>query len=253
MTIQERLINKGIGQPRLGLIEQGKVSVAQAKAHEGLLAAAGWSSADTDAMSALVTELEGDVSVQADHRASSHAAHSNEQAGIDHAKAFVRRLSLALPRVLRNTQTGLTDSEFAIGENLQRMTPKIVGYLTRIRPHVQTLDSELAPAFEGKSALAELDRVKGELDGADAHQETTYASLPADTAKLYETKGKLLEAIQDLNRAGKIAFDGDSTKLALWNKDIVVRARKSRAKPAAPVQPTAHLSAGSDGDCATAK
>jgi len=44
------------------------------------------------------------------------------------------------------------------------------------------------------------------------------SALPADTAKLYVTKGKLLEAIEDINHAGKIAFDGDATMIALWNK-----------------------------------
>ncbi len=45
----------------------------------------------------------------------------------------------------------------------------------------------------------------------------------------------LLEAIEDLNRAGKSAFDGDAAHIALWNKDILARARKSRKEtPPAP-------------------
>jgi hypothetical protein len=80
--------------------------------------------------------------------------------------------------------------------------------------------------------------VKSELDAADTKQEVSVSSLPADTAKLYQTKGKLLEAIEDLNRAGKIAFDGDATKISLWNKDILVRARKARKEPPPAPGPT---------------
>jgi len=45
------------------------------------------------------------------------------------------------------------------------------------------------------------------------------SALPADAARLYATKGKLLEATENDNHAGKMAFDGDTTMVALWNKD----------------------------------
>ena len=37
-------------------------------------------------------------------------------------------------------------------------------------------------------------------------------------------------AIEDLNRAGKMAFDGDAVQIARFNKDILLRARKARAQ-----------------------
>ena len=40
----------------------------------------------------------------------------------------------------------------------------------------------------------------------------------------------MLEQIEDLNRAGKIAFDGDAATRGKFNKDILLRARKERAK-----------------------
>jgi hypothetical protein len=233
-----RLERKGQGQPRLGLVEQGKVSVGLARQFATQLAAAGWSAQDSDAMSANVTELESDIAVQADNRASHRDAHRNEQSGIDDAKTFLRLLGNALPRVLRNTKAGLSAADFSTSEPLGRSTPKISGHLAKIRPHVEALDGELTSAFGGQSPLAQLDRVKSELDAADTKQEVSVSSLPADTAKLYLTKGKLLEAIEDLNRAGKIAFDGDATKLSLWNKDILVRARKVRKEPPPAPGPT---------------
>jgi len=58
--------------------------------------------------------------------------------------------------------------------------------------------------------------------------------------------GKVLEQIEDLNRAGKSAFDGDAATRGKFNKDILLRARKERAQkkpadapsPAAPAPPT---------------
>ena len=233
-----RLAKKGQGQPRLGLVQQGKVSAGLAREYATELANAGWSSQDTDAMAATVTELEGDIAVQADNRASHGDAHRSEQSGIDNAKKYLRLLGHALPRVFRETKSGLTTSDFAVGPRLGRSTPKISGYLAKIRPHVATLDSELAPSFGGQSALAQLDRVKSELDAADTKQEIRISALPADTAKLYTSKGKLLEAIEDVNHAGKIAFDGDASKVALWNKDILVRARKTRKDAPPAPEPT---------------
>ena len=239
MSTDTRLEKKGQGQPRLGLVQQGKVSVGLAQEYPTQLATAGWSVKDTDAMAATVAELESDIAVQADNRASHGDAHRREQAGIDNAKKFLRLLSHALPRVLRETNSGLTASDFAVGTKLSRSTPKISGHLAKIRPHVATLDSELALSFGGQSALAQLDQVKSELDAADTKQEVSISALPADTARLYTTKGKLLEAIEDVNHAGKIAFDGDASKVALWNKDILVRARKTRrdAPPAPELTP----------------
>jgi hypothetical protein len=241
MSTDARLAKKGQGQPRLGLVQQGKVSVGLARQYPTELANAGWSSQDTDTMAAMVTELESDIAVQADNRASHGDAHRGEQARIDSAKKFIRLLGHALPRVLRDTDSGLTPSDFAVGPRLGRSTPKISGYLAKIRPHVAALDSALTPPLGGQSALAQLDRVKSELDAADTIQEISIAALPADTARLYTSKGKLLEAIEDVNHAGKIAFDGDASKVALWNKDILVRARKSRrdAPPAPGPTPVA--------------
>src|SRR5271165_6263234 len=96
-TNDERLIKKGQGQPRSGLVEQGKISVGLAREYATQLAAAGWSKADTNAMDAEVTELESDISVQAEDRATAHTAHSTEQGAIDGAKTFIRVLHHALP------------------------------------------------------------------------------------------------------------------------------------------------------------
>ena len=51
--------------------------------------------------------------------------------------------------------------------------------------------------------------------------------------------GKVLEQIEDLNRAGKNAFDGDAATRGKFNKDILLRARKAQAKKTAEDAPKA--------------
>ena len=46
------------------------------------------------------------------------------------------------------------------------------------------------------------------------------SALPADAAKLYATKGKLFGAAEHVNNyAGKMAFDGDTTMVALYTSE----------------------------------
>jgi len=75
-----------------------------------------------------------------------------------------------------------------------------------------------------------LDAVKDALDKADTTQELARKDAPGETLALYEVMGKVLEQIEDLNRAGKSAFDGDAATRAKFNKDILLRSRKEQAK-----------------------
>lgn len=236
MTVDTRLVNKGKNEPRDGLAQQGKVHIELAKQHASALADNGWSGADTDELAANVTKLEQAASTQA--AAYDHAGHSStdESQAVDDAKAYLRKLRNALPRALRETPgLAVTDASFHAGETLGRSTPKISRHLAAIRPAVETLDAALKPHFKGEPASALLDKVKSALDKADATQEAARTDAPGATLALYEVMGKVVEQIEDLNRAGKSAFDGDAATRAKFNKDILLRARKQRAKKAEEV------------------
>jgi hypothetical protein len=110
-------------------------------------------------------------------------------------------------------------------------------HLNNISEPVKKLESLLKEYLGGESALASLTKAKQNLDEADAVQEITLAGLPQETLKIYETKGRVLEAIEDINRLAKNAFDGQATLIAQFNKDILLRARKERA-PAEEEAPT---------------
>ena len=233
MTLDHRLVAKGRTEPRAGLAQQGKVHVGLAKHHAVELAEAGWAPDDTTSLEASVAKLELAVGSQA--KAYDHAGDtsSGESHAIDDAKSFIRRLRNALPRALRETPSaGVTLESFHAGLTLGRSTPKISKYLAEIRPGVATLDTALAKHFKGQLASIELDALKTALDHADTAQELARVHAPGETLSLYEVMGQVLEQIEDLNRAGKIAFDADAATRAKFNKDILLRARKEQPKKA---------------------
>ena len=238
MALDSRLVDKGKREPRDGLAQQGKVHVGLAKQYATALDDSGWSATDTEALAANVVKIEQAAGSQA--AAYDHAGHSSigESQAIDGAKAYIRKLRNALPRVLREaTAPGVTAESFHAGEGLGRSTPKIAKYLAAIRPAVVTLDAALKTHFKSETASKLLDAVKDALDKADTTQELARKDAPGETLALYEVMGKVLEQIEDLNRAGKGAFDGDAATRGRFNKDILLRARKEQAKKKAEDAP----------------
>jgi hypothetical protein len=232
-----QLVTKGRSEPIKGLLQQARVHLELATMHATPLAENGWSVEDTNALRATLTKLDTDAAMRADAFEASNGHRNAEQVAIDQVKAFVRRLRNALPRALRESpEAGITEDAFRAGGTLRRSTPKLSKYLLTIRPSVVRLDAALAPHFNGTLPSTILDSVKAALDSADARQENALAALPAETQNIYESKGRLLQMIEDLNRAGKNAFDGNATMAAMFNKDILLRARTGR-KPSTDVEP----------------
>jgi hypothetical protein len=52
--------------------------------------------------------------------------------------------------------------------------------------------------------------------------------VPQEKLELFAAKGRVLEMIEDLNRAGRIAFEGQAETVGKFNKDLLLRARRSR-------------------------
>jgi hypothetical protein len=223
-----RLVRKGRDEPLRGLAQQARVSVELAKMHAGPLEDAGWTPGDTVSLANNLDQLETDAAAQAEAMASSVALTRKEASARAGAKKFVRRLRNALPRALReNPDLGVSAEVFESGP-LRDSTPKILAYLARIRPHVVRLDEALKRYFGGATASMILDEVSTALETADAVQEATVEQLPVEWQKLHELKGLVLEQIEDLNRAGRSAFDGNAVVAAQFNKDILLRARQKK-------------------------
>lgn len=227
--IDLRLVNKGRNEPLAGLIQQGRVSAKLAEAKAGPLETdGGWSPADTASLIANIDLLDTDSAAQADESAGARLLTLSEVAARAAVKSFIRKLRNALPRVLRENPDILVSAEDFVSGPLRDSTPKLLAYLSKIRPSVVKLDTPLARFFGGVAASTVLDQVKTALETADATQEVAIQTLPAGTQKIYELKGRVLEQIEDLNRAGRSAFEGNAKEIAPFNKDILLRARKAK-------------------------
>ena len=228
-TIDIRLVRLGIGEPRAALVEQGLVSEGLAKDLGAELAKFGWSDARAKSLRATIETLQSSMAIQADQRDDARTAHGGEVAHKGTAKAFIRHLRQAWTMALRDAGAKASVAADAIesGGTLGTSTPKIVAYLTTIAPAVKTLEPWLLPYFGGVSPSATLAACRTALEGADRVQETELSQVPESTQRIYEAKGRLVELIGDLNRIGRMAFDGQAATLARFNKDVLLRGRKT--------------------------
>jgi hypothetical protein len=233
MTVDIRLAKKGKKEPRDGLSQEAKAHVKLGKQHAVELAEHNWSVQDTAALEANVARLDGSMGTQTGAKTTAKSAAVSEKDAGAAAKKYIARLRRALPRALREApDLKLTLSDFKAGEDLGESTPKISKYLSTIRDNVAKADKALAAAFTKKGALALLDEVKATLDAADSDQELARKNQPDTTQALYEVMGKVLEQIEDMNRAGQSAFEDDPTTAAKFDKQILERARKAAKKKA---------------------
>jgi hypothetical protein len=235
--IDLRLARKGRREPLHGLLEQATVTAGRGREHAADLARFGWTAAMTTALEADIASLQTGYADRIDTTGAARRAGDAEQTAIDDAKRFIRQLRNALPMVLRHTKvTDLNLEAFHAGGQLLRSTAKILVYLAGLQAVVGKLDADLAPYFEGKKASDALTAALTGLQGANVVQELKLDALPQATLEICEIKGRVLESIEDLNRVGKIAYDGDAGTRAAFNKDILLRARKA-AKAASTEKP----------------
>jgi hypothetical protein len=225
MTMDMRHVHKGRSEPLEGLLQQGKAHLALAKQYAAALIESGWSDEDTGALELEVARLEA----MGGKEGADDAGGEDEPSAVVEAKAFVRRLRNALPRALRETKAeGVSEGAFDAGGKLGREASKIAAYLEKIRPSVAALDGELRRHFGGKSAVELLDQAKSAVDRAGSGQGAQQGDVPQDRQELYGAKGRVLEMIEDLNRAGRIAFEGQAETVGKFNKDLLLRARRQR-------------------------
>lgn len=230
MTIDVRLVNKGMHEPRAGLVDEAALKVALGREYASELAEHGWSAADTDELEAGRRELDTTMAQQADLQGTTRQAGVDTHAAVDQSKDFIFRLRQALPRVLRET-TGVSEKDFAVGgPPLRRSAPRLHLYLNHIAPAVARIEIELRPYFGGQSATRMLTEAQEALDRANTAHEIKLGDLPLATQQVYQAKGRVLELIEDLNRAGRSAFRGNAAIAARFNKDLLLRARRHQAQ-----------------------
>lgn len=229
MEPDTELIEKGIRTPRLGLIDQANVHLELYARFATIFAQYGFTDATADELRDAVALVRSERAASIEARTISKSSRDREQAAVTNTKAFKRKLVHAFDDLHadRKVSAHVYNAVFRSGK-LRRSPVLLSGYLTDVRPHVKEANDLLKLYFQGENALTLLDELVVELDAAQAAQEVDYKSLPLETRKVYEAKGRVLMYIEKMNRIAKIAFDGDAATAALFNKDLLLRARQSR-------------------------
>ncbi len=234
-TDQETYISKGKREPTAGLVQQAQYTLGLWDAFKQDLQLHGFAEVRATAMRDLLSQLRSAAGTQTESWTGAQAKTRAEAIAISNAKAFTFTLWNALPMALREaSNSGLSEADFAAQGRVRRSTPRILNHLDKIRPHVAKLEPQLKPYFKGESPVSLLDNLRAALASADQSQELARAQAPDSTALLNETKGRLLETIEDLNRVGAIAFFGRADVSARFNKDLLLRARRSKTGTAEP-------------------
>jgi hypothetical protein len=229
-----RLVTNGRRERLPALLQQAKVSAALARERHGALESYGWSPARTAALEAEIAALEADVGTRVERTLSARHATAREQAAIDAAKRFLEQLRAALPMVLRSTKsTPSSATAFHAGRDLGRSTPRIATFLTKLRPSLAALEADFAPYFPG-GVLAALEAASAALDEADVAQETRRAMLPSETARVAAAKGRVREALEDLQRVVRIAFGAEQIERTTFAEHVLRRAKRRRAGAVGP-------------------
>jgi hypothetical protein len=220
---RKQLIAKGekVSVPKL--LDQGRVHLLLLKKYLKELNAFGWSDDQTGGFEQGIFDLDTLYSSRSSQTEAVLKLSAAKAAARQTAKSFIRRLRLAAPIVIKkHSPEGITESAFNAGGPLGSSASKISKYLMQVRPFVKQLDELFKPHFNGKSAAAELEAVKSALDKASAEHKTSRSALPEETANIYFAAGGLLDTIEEINRIGKIAFDGHAEIAAQFNKDLTL-------------------------------
>lgn len=240
MAVDVRLANKGGKEPREQLAQQLRVSGGLWETHKTVLAARGFDPADGPKFLQYATQLEGEAAKRTDAQRESGNKSKAERAAVTQAKAFVRELRNVARLALRKRPVdGVTLESFNAGGQLERSTPRVSDYLNKIIAPLEKAEESFKPYFGGAKPAERARALKDQLDKADAVQEVALASLPLETQQVYETMGRAVELIEELNAVAKNCFDGNAQMIGLFNKDILLRGRKAKkAGGETPVPPT---------------
>jgi hypothetical protein len=225
-----RLASKGGTAPTRGLLAQFDYSKALFLRVKEILLTAGLTEEQLNDFIADGNQVGAASSKQHDAQLDAQGATTVESSGITGGKDHAYVLRQLIPMLVRKHKITLRPDAVAPSGTLGRSTSRIVDYLERSRGTVVQLEQYLRPYFHGESPVDVHDRILKALRDADGNQESKRSKQVEDTRELLIAKGKLLEALEDINRIGRIAFMGKAEIAAQFNKDILWRARRKGRK-----------------------
>jgi hypothetical protein len=173
-------------------------------------------------------ELANWISTREDKKEGAHAATRVESDKADEVTKVLRTVAKTAPMVLRDQGIKDLTPESFKPTTKSRSTRGIINQVAEVRPFVQKLDESFKPFFHGESPTALLDNAVAALREADNSQEARRSDTPELTTKLNETKGRVLELVDDLICVAQIAFEKQPDIAARFNKSILERSRKKK-------------------------
>jgi len=227
-SVNERLALKGRWEPAAGLVQQGEYSLELWTKYKRELSSNGFPEEAAHALREAVRQVRDAAQLERWERRRGVAL------AVNGAKAYIFRLRRAAPMALRDRGvTDVTTADFFPGQ-LERSPARILAYLDHVRPFVKRLETGLRPFFRGESPVLLLDAVRTSLDAVHAQQQSAGENPDDVPSTLDEAKGSLLQRVEDLNRVAAIAFHGKADLIGCFNKDLLLKARRSKTGKAEP-------------------
>jgi len=238
--LNARLVEKGKLFSADSLLQQGNVIHELVQAYQADLARSGLDETRASFFKQQLDLLAGTVGELGVTRDGAKALTADEGLAKSEGKTLVRSLREALRILLKDGPVeGVSLSQFAMNGNLMQSTKDVLAYLNSMGPKLIPLDAHLARFFEGQKASALVKAAWERLRAADALQEKTRVDLPNETLALLELKGSVLDLIEEINGIARIAFEGQSEIRSKFNKDLLYRGRRAKAKASPAVPPVA--------------
>lgn len=239
LSVRERRIQKGSKVSLEPLRQQGTLAIELSQEKLWKLARLGWEQLRHGRLSDLHELLGTARFVQLEQRFGATEATRLQNQTLSEAKVFKRDVDASTTTLFQNNDDlPVEPKDFAVGSiRLGRSPTAYASYFDKIGPALARVDSLLAPYFNGESPSNKASDLAIRLRQVDADQEGKLDALPADTQELYALKGELLDLIEELNRAGRRAEEGNAAERARFNKDLILAARRKKKqgeeKPAA--------------------
>lgn len=234
--MDDRQLERAMRLPRHGLLDQGRYHLGLETRFRKELEERGWTPENSAAIGLAILELESERSAAVEARLVNVDNRAEESARLAEGKSLKRQLVKAVSLLQRRGVA--TDAEFAKLSRSGRIRDGVdlSKYFVDIRPVLLRLEQSLRPYFKGCGVVKLVDDNKEELDKARTVRKIDFNALPLETLKVYEAKAALLSAIEDMNAIGQIAFDGNAAISALFNKDLILAARRRRGAKAEEVE-----------------
>jgi hypothetical protein len=149
-------------------------------------------------------------------------------AAMDAAKGYLYKMEQVLPMAIRGVKLDDLKPEHVLPRPRgSKSVGKIKARLEATRPLVLRIEEKLKRYFAGRSPVVVLDEVIAGLQAAKSTQAAAQQARSPETFKLRVAKGQLLEMIEDVNRFGRVAFMGRAEMIGKFNKDLLLKARRS--------------------------